>query len=127
MDINEKLVDNLTLLLELMEDVYLNSVSAYDCLKNYEGDYKYVLALNYLGMAHNGYLKILVFITENSLEHTEILPFTSDFKDFKIQFDIVISEKYDNTSWIYLNKEQLFDTHKYVREFISSLIEENIK
>lgn len=126
MEKNEQFYYNLELLQNLYLDVYRNANNAYESFNKFEGDAQYIIASNYLTMAHNGYLKILTFITEHNLEHTELLPFTDDFRDYKFQFDEVIVDKDNNTSWLFAAKNKFDDSYKCVFDFVSGTIQQNM-
>lgn len=118
-----KFVNDLTLLQELYEDIYHNSDWAYDVLESYDGDNQYLAALNYLTMAHSSYLQAKLYISNNDLHHTELEEFLSEFKNFKFEFDQVITKKDSNTSWLFSRKQELDKGYKYVMDYTKNFIQ----
>lgn len=124
---NEKWAYQLNLLLDLGRDVYVNSINSYECLEKYDGDNQYFIAANYLGMAHNAYLSLLIFIEKNALEGSEVNEFISAFNEYKIQLDEVIVKKDKNTSWLYSANNNLIKSYKRFNDVISSFVKESMK
>ena len=124
--INEKalqIVNELSLLQELYQDIYLNSDNAYDILEKYDGDNKYLIATNYLSMAHNSYLQAIIYISNNSMQRNDLEEFLSDFKKFKFEFDQVTVKKDKNTSWLFSTKNSLDEGYKYVMNYTKDVIQ----
>ncbi|GEM_PF-3024165 len=124
--INEKalqIVNELSLLQELYQEIYLNSDYAFDVLEKYEDDNKYLIATNYLSMAYNSYLQAIIYISNNNMQRNDLEEFLSDFKKFKSEFDQVIVKKDKNTSWLFSTKNSLDEGYKYVMNYTKDVIQ----
>ena len=119
-----KIVNDLTLLQELYEDIYSNSCNAYDVLENYDdSDARYLLVANYLSMAHISYTQALSYIAANDLHHNDLEEISPSFKKFKFEFDQVIIKKDNNTSWLYSRHNDLQKAYKYVMDYTKNIIQ----
>jgi hypothetical protein len=123
--ITENFLYHVSYFQELMHMAYSDAIEAYDSLEKYEGDNKYIIALNFLNMANQNYLEVKRVNHEYELDHNEINPFFEAFDHYKFQFKQVISEKDKNTSWLFSAKEDLIARWKEADEFIKQSIKNN--
>lgn len=122
-----EMLRNVTHLQEVMRMVYSFSNDAYECLDNFEDDYKYVVSQNYLNMAQNCFLEIVRIKYEKELEHYEIESFFQAYDHYSFQLRQVITERDRNTSWLSGAHDSLGDNWKPSNEFISNWIKTTMK
>jgi len=88
-----EMLRNVTHLQEVMRMVYSFSNDAYECLENFEDEYRYVVSQNYLNMAQNCFLEIVRIKYEKELVHYGIESFFQAYDHYSFQLRQVITEK----------------------------------
>lgn len=123
MDNTQDYVYKISLVKDLISDAYRNSDVAYESLNKFSGDASYLMASNYLIMAHNSYTTFIRFYQENNLQCIELDNWLTAYRHFKFQFDEVISNKDNNTSWLFSAHAQFEASHGEVFRFLTDTIQ----
>jgi hypothetical protein len=105
---------------DMLDYAYSDALNSYDVLMNYDGDLKYQMSLSYFNMSFQSYLEAKRVRHLHELYHYEIEPFFTAYDDFKFQLKQVITEKDNNTSWLYGTYNRLIDSKKNLDEFINN-------
>jgi len=106
---------------------YSDANEAYEALVKHDDNDKYNISLGYLSMSQRSHLEAMRIYWENELDHHEIESYFSSYEDYAFQLKQVITDKDQNTSWLYSSHEKLIDAWKSTDEFLSDWIKENIK
>lgn len=121
----EKMLYDVSYFQELMKTAFSDAYEAYEALENYDGDIKYVIALNYLNLSFQSYVELKRVIHESELHHYEIESFFTAYEEYKFQFKKVITQKDKNTSWLIGTHDRLFESWKSTNEFLVGYIRTN--
>lgn len=127
MNSNEDFIYEISMLKDLMNDTFRNSDIAYENLNIFKDDISYLMASNYLNMAHNSYLSFILFYQEHKLERSELDNWLKAYRHFKFQFDEVISKKDKNTSWLFSAHSQFEASHVEVIRFLDETMNAQMK
>lgn len=122
--INE-MINDASYLQELMQSSYTDALSAYESMENYDGDARYIVALNFLLMSQQSYIELKRLLHEKELEHYELAPFFTSYEDYKFQLKKVIEDKDRNTSWLYSAYNKLKENWISANEFLLNYIKTN--
>ncbi|GIP08206.1 hypothetical protein J1TS5_03760 [Paenibacillus macerans] len=106
---------------------YSDANEAYEALEKYDDDSKYSIVLGYLAMSQQSYLEAMRIYFEKELDHYEIENFFTAYEEYIFQLKKVITDKDQNTSWLFTSHEKLMDCWKSVDNFLGDWVNNNIK
>ncbi|PPQ47837.1 hypothetical protein C5G87_17130 [Paenibacillus peoriae] len=112
---------------EVMKSSYADANEAYEVLEKHEDDSKYYISLGYLAMSQQSFTELRRVYWENGLDHYEIESYFTAYESYVFQLKEVITDKDENTSWLYTEHEKLIEIWKSTNDFLTNWINNNIK
>ena len=116
-----KLVDDLTLLLELYEDIYANVCNTYELLQHDAP--QYALAISYLSLAHNSYMHAHVYIRTNGLHDNDFEEVLTAYKRMKHDIDEVIVQQNNDCRSLVMRYKEFEQAYLYSKKSLDSILQ----
>lgn len=119
-----KLVDDLTLLLELYQDMYANVCNTYDILINFsDNELQYPLAASYLSLAHNSYTHAHIYISTHDLRDSDFEKILVAYKNVKVSFDELMVHRNMNVYRLSNRYNEFKNAYLLSKRSLESLLE----
>lgn len=105
----------------LLHLTYSDICTAYDVVTKKEYDRKYQIALGFVNNAHSTYLESRRLYFNEKIERQEFEDFFTKYERLERELKEVISEKDENTSWLYSRHEDFIEEMKSINELVAVL------
>lgn len=108
---------------ELVRYAYMDAVNSYEVIENHDKAQRYQLSLGFLNLSFASYLELKrIYNDYEDIQHYEYEPFFKAYDHYIFQLKKVITDKDENTSWLYSAYEDLKEKWIYVNDFMSNTV-----